>query len=372
MKICLAMIVKDEAHVIRRCLASVLPIISSWVIVDTGSTDGTQEIIREFMNELPGELLEREWVDFSTNRNQAIGLAKSKADYIFTLDADEELILTPSFSMPDLNEYDLWYVDIVHGTLRYHRRALWRSIMPAKYIGVLHEVVVFDGAYNANTLPECHILYRSEGTRSKDPDKYKKDALVFEKALLSEPDNTRYQFYCAQSYRDYGDRERALHWYSICVTSGGWIQERFIAQYQIALLKELLGRPWAEVLEEYMQAYELDPLRAEPFYKIGAHYQGLSQWASAIHFYEAAMKIPEPTTSEALFVDHSIHAHLLPLNYAVALYWTEAYQESINVNNRLLTVTDLPAYLIDLVKINNDFALSKLATMSSPYIQDNK
>ena len=358
MKICLAMIVKNEAHVIRRCLASVLPIISSWAIVDTGSTDGTQEIICEFMKGLPGELIEREWVDFSTNRNQAIELAKNKADYILTIDADEELILEPTFSIPDINVYDLWHIHVVHGTMRYVRRALWRSSLSANYIGVLHEVLIFEGAYTIGNLPESYILYRSEGSRSKDPEKYKKDALVFEKALLNDPDNTRYQFYCAQSYRDCGNYERALHWYAIRVTTGGWIQERFFAQYQIALLKESLGRSWGEILEDYLCAFELDPLRAEPLYKIGAHYQGLSQWALTTHFYKAAIKITEPTTS--LFVDHGIHAHLLPLNYAVALYWTGAYQESIDVNNKLLTASDLPEGLKDLINKNIQFAKDKL------------
>jgi len=41
--ICLTMIVKNEAQVIRRCIDSVRRFISYWVIVDTGSTDGTQE-----------------------------------------------------------------------------------------------------------------------------------------------------------------------------------------------------------------------------------------------------------------------------------------------------------------------------------------
>jgi glycosyltransferase involved in cell wall biosynthesis len=43
------MIVKNEAKAIRRCLDSVLPHIHSWVIMDTGSTDGTQNIIREHL-----------------------------------------------------------------------------------------------------------------------------------------------------------------------------------------------------------------------------------------------------------------------------------------------------------------------------------
>jgi hypothetical protein len=64
-RICLSMIVKNEARVIRRCLDSVMPLIDCWSIVDTGSTDGTQAIIREHMRFLPGSLHERPWKDFA-------------------------------------------------------------------------------------------------------------------------------------------------------------------------------------------------------------------------------------------------------------------------------------------------------------------
>ena len=40
-RVALSMIVKNERNVIERCLESVLPIIDTWQIVDTGSTDGT-------------------------------------------------------------------------------------------------------------------------------------------------------------------------------------------------------------------------------------------------------------------------------------------------------------------------------------------
>ena len=57
-RICLNMIVKNESRIIKRCLDSILPLIDSYCIIDTGSTDGTQEIILETLKDLPGELIE--------------------------------------------------------------------------------------------------------------------------------------------------------------------------------------------------------------------------------------------------------------------------------------------------------------------------
>src|ERR1044072_2443758 len=100
--VCLNMIVKNEAPVIGRCLASVRSLIDRWVIVDTGSRDGTQALIGEALAGIPGELHERPWRDFGHNRTEALRLAERADDYLLFIDADEMLRVPEGFSWPQL------------------------------------------------------------------------------------------------------------------------------------------------------------------------------------------------------------------------------------------------------------------------------
>lgn len=85
-RISLCMIVKNEAGTIRRCLQSVAGAVDEIIVVDTGSTDATQEIAQE----MGAKVCSFDWNDnFSDARNASIELATG--EWIFFLDADEEL-----------------------------------------------------------------------------------------------------------------------------------------------------------------------------------------------------------------------------------------------------------------------------------------
>jgi glycosyltransferase involved in cell wall biosynthesis len=91
--------VRSEAHIIHELLDSVAPHIRSWVIADTGSNDGTQDLIRNHTARLgiPGELYERPWRNLGHNRIEALDLAHGQGDYRWVIDADHMNVGTLDF-----------------------------------------------------------------------------------------------------------------------------------------------------------------------------------------------------------------------------------------------------------------------------------
>lgn len=84
----LTMIVRDEEHTLGRCLEAVRGVVDQIVIVDTGSTDSTIAIAREY----GAEVHHFAWCDdFAAARNEA--LRHACGEWILYLDADE--MLTP-------------------------------------------------------------------------------------------------------------------------------------------------------------------------------------------------------------------------------------------------------------------------------------
>lgn len=353
--ICLNMIVKNEAPVIRRCLDSVRPLIDTWVIVDTGSTDGTQEIIREHLSDLPGELIERPWVDFAHNRTEALEFAHGRADYIFVIDADETVELADGFQLPHLTA-DSYNIEVRYGGYSYLRKQLVRDGLPWRYSGVLHEYIHCPEARTEALLEGIRTCPRHDGARARDPNTYRRDALILERALIDEPDNSRYVFYLAQSYRDAGDLERAVLNYRRRVEMGGWPEEVWFSLYQIAKLNERLERPWPEVLRDYLAAYEYQRDRAEPLFHIGVHHQRIGEYATAHLFLARAMEIPHPGP-ERLFVERPVYEYLLPIEYAVAAFYVGDHAVAIETCNTLLRSDQLPPEVFDRIVRNRRFSL---------------
>lgn len=356
--ICLNMIVKNESKVITRCLTSVKPFIDHWVIVDTGSTDGTQDIIKEFMKDMPGELHERPWVHFEQNRNEALALAKGKADYVLFIDADEVLAFAPDFKKPEFDK-DFYYIYTEYSGLRYCRVQLINNKLDWKWTGVLHETVGCDQAKSRAILEGVTNVVRTDGCRSQDPRKFQKDAEVLETALKTDPNNSRYVFYLAQSYRDAGEYAASLKNYEKRITMGGWDQEVFWSMLQVGILQEALDMPADTVASSYFKAFLYRPVRAEPLYRIANYYRKNGNNLLAYRIASMGMSIPVP--DDILFVEHWIYDYGLLLEHSICTYWLGKYEDSLAGCNKLLGMSDLPENVRECVERNLVWVNSKIA-----------
>ncbi|MEK0317681.1 glycosyltransferase [Cohnella sp. 56] len=85
-KLSLCMIVRNEADVIERCLASVAGVVDEMVVVDTGSQDSTPDIARS----AGAEVYRYPWTgSFADARNYSLG--RANGEWILWMDADEAL-----------------------------------------------------------------------------------------------------------------------------------------------------------------------------------------------------------------------------------------------------------------------------------------
>lgn len=338
--LCLNMIVKNEAPVIERCLASVRPWIDSWCIVDTGSTDGTQDLTLKALQGLPGRLHARRWQDFAHNRSEALELARPHGDYLLFIDADETLAVPGGFRWPRL-QADGYRLDCEYANLRYARCALAATHIPWFWRGVLHEYLDCEQPHAWQALPGPRILVNHDGARARDPQTYLRDVEVLERALQAEPGNARYLFYLAQSLHDAGQLEASRERYLQRAALGGWEEERWTAQFRAAQLGERLGDSPAQVREAYLQACQARPGRAEPLYELARFHRMRSEFALAHLFARQAFALP--STADTLFVDASVYAWRAADELVVASFYTGFVEQGRDVLRLLLAQGRFPA-----------------------------
>jgi glycosyltransferase involved in cell wall biosynthesis len=329
--ITLCMIVKDETHVIERCLRSAAPFVDRYDITDTGSTDGTPEKIKEIMDELgvPGEVYLSDWKGFGDHagkigsRTESFRNADDKADYAWVIDADDSLV--GELILPDDADADAYSLKIQRGDFVWWRNQIFKTSSRWRYEGILHEYAACD-----NTDAKVTRLYgnysveaRTEGNRNVGitaTEKYSRDAEVLEKALEDVPDNPRYQFYLAQSYFDSQQWEKSLEAYQKRVDIGGWPEEVFYSMYRVAILKGIMEHGEMDVIRAFEECYNFKPDRAEPLYQISRIYRSMGKNALAFMHANTGLGIPYPS-DDILFIQEEIYKYgLLDEIGATAFY----------------------------------------------------
>lgn len=362
--ICLTMIVKDEAHVILRALKSVRDVVDYYCIADTGSTDGTPEVVESYLKEngLKGEVVHHKWKNFGHNRTLALEACKDRCDYQLTLDADEVFVnlVDDNPSGDKLNEItehltaDIYYITCFLGGISYKRNQLWKSNVGVAWSGVCHEFITKPTGTPA-TFGEIKSFCNKpiqDGARSKDPQKYLKDAKLFEDYLKENPKCARSWFYLAQCYADAGKTKEAIEPTLKAYELSNWPEEKYMSLYKAAAFHQAIAQEITpEALYYYLKAYEERPQRKEPLFNL-LHYYRTSEKYKLGEMIADQIKSVKPPSGEILFVDEAVYNWRLEDEISIIYYWVGRYEEGYALCLKLLDSGKLPETEIDRVKAN--------------------
>lgn len=271
------MIVKNEARIIERCLTAARFAVDYVSICDTGSTDKTVQVIEQWLtkNNVPGKVHTAAWENFGHNRSIALKQAHDffpQATYLLCIDADMVLV-NKGFKKDDLTKDGYMLVQTEQGST-YRNLRLVRNNRLWKSIGVTHEYTSpadnkpIDIEYTMDTL---WIDDRSDGG-SKD-DKLDRDVHLLIKGLASEPENSRYMFYLANTYFSMNQCLDAVYWYErrISDAKNGFEEEAWYAMYRIAQCYEKMN-DHPRTIYWYMRAIARRPHRLEPYVCLAKHF----------------------------------------------------------------------------------------------------
>jgi glycosyltransferase involved in cell wall biosynthesis len=351
------MIVKNEAHIIHESLTATLPLIDTYCIVDTGSSDNTIEVIKKFYEDkgISGEVHEREWKNFGHNRSEALALCDGKMDYILVIDADDLItwegdgkndLINILRTTPNGVEFN-----IHQGDLSYTRMQMFKANDNWKYVGVLHEYPTNDKPANrfAKCPPSMYMTSRRLGGRNMVADKMKRDIAVLLKGLEEEPDNERYVFYLAQSYRDDGQIDEAVKWYKKRYEMGRWYEEQYISAYNVAKLTH--DKEWV------WKAHECNPKRIECLVSYLSYCRMTNKFSKellAMAMYASSIKKP---TDQHLFLENDVYDWKVWDELSIIAFYCGAKHIAKMSSEKLIEDNKAPPEQMARIKNNYKFSL---------------
>ena len=280
--ICLNMIVRNESKIITRLLETVLPIIDTYCICDTGSTDETKTIIKEYLDSknIPGKIIEHPFKNFGHNRDYALKAAKDMADYLLFLDADMKLVIDPSFDK-NLLTADVYSIRQGVPGFTYHNVRLLSTSIDAACVGSTHEHYSYPSESSQSRLESLHILDIGDGGCKED--KFERDIRLLKGDIEENPNNPRPHFYIANSYYSIGKFDEALEEYKKRISLGGWYEEVWYSHYRTGSCYYKKGQHEMAIFW-WLEGFNMYPKRMENIYEIVKHYRINGRPELASHF----------------------------------------------------------------------------------------
>jgi glycosyltransferase involved in cell wall biosynthesis len=339
-RVILTLMIKNEERIVVRCIEHALRVADAVCVSDTGSTDGTLDVLASYFPALrvPTKLVHAPWADFGSNRNSSMLATVALCDelgwdrrqtYSLVLDADMLLRVSDEFDKAALTD-GAYLVRQATASLSYYNVRLMRLSEPWRCVGVTHEYwesTSTEGSDPTVSLRTVHIDDVGDGGCKQD--KFERDERVLRAALETDPANTRYMFYLAQTLRDVGKTEEAIEWYKRRAGAGQWRQEVWYSMYQLCKLYYKL-RMMPEMELWGLKAHEYCGERAECLYALTRAFRIEAQYHKAWHYYELGRRVVRgrngPSSvglpsAAALFEEPAVYTRLFEYERTILAYY---------------------------------------------------
>lgn len=342
--IAVLMMVKNETKRLHISLDSVVGFADSLVIFDTGSTDNTIDICKEFCTrtKIPLRLKEGTFTNFSVSRNESLDFADSFADidYLLLLDTNDELRNGTALRKCAEEYVDnkssgfLVSQEWFSGSLdRYFNVRFIKAHQKWRYVGAVHEYIkTFDPENDKHPivkLPDSIVLFQD---RTQDDDKsgkrFHRDKELLYEDYKKDPTEPRTVFYLAQTCSCLNQIDDALFYYKIRSTLDGFHEEKFHAYLRSGELSQKLGHDWYDSLVWYMKAFEHSQ-RVEPMLFIAIYYINIKMWILAYTYLKLACNLPYPKEA-ILFVNKNDYDYKRWHLMGIVAYYVGQYVDGKN------------------------------------------
>ena len=317
-EISLCMIVRNEEEVIERCLKSICDLVDEIIIVDTGSTDKTKQIVSKYTD----KIYDFEWVnDFAKARNYSF--SKATKDYILWLDADDVILEEDRKKIIVLKESMDGTVDVYTMLYNYsqdengmplivqRRERIVKRENDYHWISPIHEVIVPSGKIVDTDIMITHGKHKIKDTN--------RNLKIFEEMIKNHVEFDDRQEYCYAKELYYKKRiPEAINQYTQFI-------DKYINEYDRR--KDFLYPALIELSDCYKQIRDEEKEwkallliiqnqipKKDCFNRIADIFFRKRKWKEAVFWYKKALEIEDTA-------DSSYQNYYSNICIGVCYYW---------------------------------------------------
>ena len=347
------MIVKNEAGQIESCLKSIRPYVDEIVIVDTGSTDGTVDLVRTYCDkfEVFTECNNADGLirDFSMARQRSFDLASH--DWVMWLDGDDEVRnahLIPSYlnsiahnSGPQFTMFPYEYAHDDDGniTCLHYRERIMYPRSACKWKNPVHEIVDVQAPNAIQHKNSDIVVVHRRAQSGKKIENNRNLRILQEYYKTHHESDVRQLYYLALEYGNAGDIGNAIKFHKRYMELSGWDDEKFMSCMRVVSHYQAIG-DYDSAVDWALRSLTIREGWAESYFSLAKSFYFMAQrggpqerrnWEKCVHYSNLGLSLPPTDTT--LFVNP------LERTFEIHRYLNMAYSKLGRVKEALQSAT---------------------------------